>query len=78
MTQTTTREVPKLTNYLAIPQKRGSSQRITLPVNMLKKKKWLKVDLYLVCDHDGDYVTLKPYDWGLDAKLPRKGNASLI
>jgi hypothetical protein len=78
MTQTTTREAPKLMNYLAVPQKRGNSQRITLPVHMLKEKKWLRVDLYLVCDHDGEYVTLRPYNYDLDTNPRRKPTASLI
>ncbi len=48
--------------YLAISSKRGNSQRITLPTKLLKKKKWAKTKMYLLCDHHEGHITLRPYD----------------
>ena len=62
VTQITVREVPILACYLAITSKRGNSQRITLPTKLLKKKKWAKTKMYLLCDHHEGHITLRPYD----------------
>ncbi len=57
--------------YLAISCKRGNSQRITLPAKLLKKKKWAKTKMYLLCDHHEGHVTLRPYDLDQDQKKPK-------
>lgn len=50
-----------LSRYVVVPQKRGRSQRITLPLNLLKSKNWLKTDCYVIEDNDEDEVIIKTY-----------------
>lgn len=55
------REVMRLIRYIVRPQKRAMSQRVTLPLELIKDKKWLKVDCYLIVDRGADFITLTPY-----------------
>jgi tricorn protease-like protein len=50
-----------LVRYIVRPQRRAKSQRITLPLELLKDKKWLKVDCYTLVDRGADFITLTPY-----------------
>lgn len=50
-----------MTRYILIPQKQGKSQRLTLPMRLLKRKGWLGVACYAMKDFDGVGVTLTPY-----------------
>ena len=52
-----------MTRYILIPQRQGKSQRLTLPMEMLRTKDWLHVDCYVMKDSDGTGVTLTPYLW---------------
>jgi len=55
------KEVMSLTRYVLIPQRQGKTQRITLPMEMLRKKEWLKADCYMMLDDGKEEVTLKQY-----------------
>lgn len=50
-----------MTRYILIPQRQGKSQRLTLPMHLLRQKGWLDVDCYTMKDCDGVGVTLTPY-----------------
>ena len=54
-------EVMRLIRYTVRPQRRAKSQRITLPLELLKDKKWLEVDIYVIVDRGADFITLTPY-----------------
>jgi len=55
------KEVMSLTRYILIPQRQGNTQRVTLPMEMLKEKKWLKTDCYVMIDEGKEEVRLKRY-----------------
>jgi len=55
------KEVMNLARYVLIPQRQGNTQRITLPMEMLRKKEWLKADCYILIDERKGEVTLKQY-----------------
>lgn len=50
-----------MTRYILIPQRQGKSQRLTLPMHLLRQKGWLDVDCYRMRDSGGVGVTLLPY-----------------
>jgi len=56
-----TGEVMRLMRYIVRPQRRAKSQRITLPLELTKSKKWLDVDCYIIVDRGADFITLTPY-----------------
>lgn len=66
------------TRYIVIPRKRGGSQRITIPAGILKAKKWLKEECYIITDYGGPFITLMPYDWGKGKKENRGRHDSLL
>ena len=55
------KEVRSLTKYIVIPQRRGKSQRITLPIDLLRSKEWLKTDCYMIEDNGEDEVIIRTY-----------------
>jgi len=55
------KEVTSLTRYILIPQRQGKTQRVTLPMEMLREKKWLKTDCYVMIDEGEKEVRLKRY-----------------
>jgi hypothetical protein len=61
-----------LIRYIVQPQKRAKCQRITLPIELLKDKKWLKVDCYLIVDRGADFVTLTPYSAAIATEIKQK------
>lgn len=65
-------EVMHLVRYIIIPQKRGMSQRVTLPMELLKEKKWLKTDCYMVIDRGADFITITPYSTAIKTKDKQK------
>jgi len=54
-------EVRNLTKYVVIPQRQGRTQRITLPMELLKSKNWLKTDCYVIEDNGEEQITIKTY-----------------
>lgn len=58
--------------YIVIPQRRAKSQRVTLPIELIKDKKWLKVDCYLIVDRGADFVTLTPYSAAIITEIKQK------
>jgi hypothetical protein len=61
-----------LIRYIVRPQIRAKSQRVTLPIELIKDKKWLKVDCYLIVDRGADFVTLTPYSAAIATEIKQK------
>lgn len=65
-------EVMRLIRYIVRPQRRAKSQRITLPLELTKDKKWLDVDCYIIMDRGADFVTLTPYSTAIITEVKQK------
>lgn len=67
-----------MTRYILIPQRQGKTQRITLPMEMLRVKNWLETECYLLVDTGKRTVEVKPYLYDLteDGFIPAKPNPS--
>lgn len=50
-----------MTRYILIPQRQGKSQRLTLPMHLLRQKGWIETDCYIMKDFGGVGVVLTPY-----------------
>ena len=60
------REVRDLTRHIVIPQKRGKSQRITIPMDLLKDREWLSVDCYVFEENEDGKVVVMSYSEHLE------------
>lgn len=50
-----------MTRYILIPQRQGKTQRITIPMALLRKKDWLRTVYYMMTDEGKEEVTLKQH-----------------
>lgn len=67
-----------MTRYVLIPQRQGKSQRLTLPMEMLRVKKWLETECYLLVDRGERGVEVTPYLYDLteDGFIPVESSPS--
>ena len=66
-----------MAKYVVRPYKHARSQRITIPVSILRGREWQDTHLYLIKDCGEDFITIQPLyperkELGDNEKKPRK------